>query len=64
MNHNNRRMTMQIQTIDPVNGEKVTNIYAPFVVERDGEDARKIYFMSDENKQIYLYIESLQQKRM
>jgi YHS domain-containing protein len=53
---------MQIQTTDPVNGEKVTNIYAPFVVERDGEDARKIYFTSDENKKIYLYIENLQQK--
>jgi YHS domain-containing protein len=55
---------MHIQTIDPVNGEKVTNIYAPFVVERDGDDARKIYFTSDENKQIYLYIENLQQMHM
>jgi YHS domain-containing protein len=55
---------MQIQTTDPVNGEKVTDIYAPFVVERNGEDARKIYFTSDENKQIYLYIENLQQKHL
>lgn len=55
---------MKIQTTDPVNGEKVINIYAPFVVEHDGDDARKIYFTSDENKQIYLYIENLQQKHL
>ncbi len=55
---------MQVQTIDPVNGEKVTNIYAPFLVKREGEDVRKIYFTSDENKRFYLYIENLQQEHL
>jgi len=55
---------MQIQKTDPVNGEKVTNIYAPFVVERDNKQARKIYFTSDENRQIYLCVTNLQKKHM
>ena len=55
---------MQTQTIDPVNGKEVTNIYAPFVVERDGKDARKVYFTSDENKQIYISVMNLLQKHI
>jgi len=50
---------MRIQTTDPINGRDVTvTEYTPFVVEGSGDDALKIYFDSDENRQIYLDIET------
>ncbi len=50
---------MRIQTTDPINGKDVTvNERTPFVVEGSGEDALKIYFNSDENRQIYLAVET------
>ena len=49
---------MRIQTTDPINGKDVTvNEFTPFVVEGSGEDALKIFFDSDENRQIYLDVE-------
>ena len=50
---------MRIQTTDPIDGKDVTvSERAPFVVEGSGEDALKIYFNSDENRQIYLDVET------
>lgn len=49
---------MRIQTTDPINGKDVTvTERTPFVIEGSGEDALKIYFDSDENRQIYLDVE-------
>ena len=50
---------MRVLKIDPINGEEVKNIYAPFVVEGFGDEALKIYFTSDENRQLYLDTETL-----
>jgi hypothetical protein len=50
---------MRIQTTDPINGNDVTvTDHSPFVVEGSGDDALKIYFNSDENRRIYLDIET------
>ena len=52
---------MRIQTTDPINGKDVTDIeHAPFVIEGRGDDALKIYFDSDENRQAYLDVETKQ----
>jgi len=50
---------MRIQTTDPINGKDVTDMeHAPFVIEGSGDDALKIYFDSNENRQTYLDIET------
>lgn len=50
---------MRIQTTDPISGKDVTATeHAPFVVEGSGDDALKIYFNSDENRQVYLDVET------
>lgn len=50
---------MRIQTTDPINGKDVTvTERTPFVVEGSGEDALKIYFNSDENRRVYLDVET------
>lgn len=49
---------MRISTTDPISGNDVKNPpNAPFVIEGSGDDALKIYFESEENKQAYLDIE-------
>lgn len=49
---------MRIQTTDPINGKDVTDVeHAPFVIEGSGDDALKIYFDSNENRQVYLDVE-------
>ena len=50
---------MRVTTTDPISGNEVTvTENAPFVFEGSGEDALKIYFESQENKESYLEIES------
>lgn len=50
---------MRIQTTDPINGKDVTDIeHAPFVIEGSGDDALKIYFDTDVNRQVYLDVET------
>jgi len=46
---------MIVTTIDPVTGNKVTDLdHHPFVVEGDGVAAMKIYFESGYTRQAYL----------
>lgn len=46
---------MIVTTIDPVTGNKVTDLeHHPFVVEGSGVAAMKIYFESEETKRTYL----------
>ncbi len=52
---------MKVEKIDPVDGQVVTDIYAPFVIKAVEPEPVKIYFSSYENKQIYLYVETLEQ---
>ncbi len=50
---------MRIQSTDPISMQDVPQPLDahPFVVEGDGDSALKIYFESEDNKQIYLDIE-------
>ncbi|MGB5260781.1 MAG: hypothetical protein WBO34_09700 [Gammaproteobacteria bacterium] len=44
-------------TLDPVSMHEVTDLdHAPFVIEGEGDNALKIYFESEANKQEYLDI--------
>ena len=46
---------MIVTTIDPVTGNKVSNLeHHPFVVEGSGMAATKIYFESEETRHAYL----------
>jgi hypothetical protein len=46
---------MIVTTIDPVTGNKVTDLeHHPFVVEGSGVAAMKIYFESEATKRAYL----------
>lgn len=46
---------MRTSTRDPISGNDVRVLdTAPFVVEGKGDDALKIYFESEDNKQAYL----------
>lgn len=46
---------MIVTTIDPVTGNKVTDLdHHPFVIEGDGVAAMKIYFESEDTRQAYL----------
>jgi hypothetical protein len=46
---------MIVTTIDPVTGNKVTDLeHHPYIVEGDGIAAMKIYFESEDTKQVYL----------
>ena len=46
---------MRVTTTDPISGNDVTDLEnAPFVIEGSGEDALKIYFESQQNKESYL----------
>jgi hypothetical protein len=46
---------MIVTTIDPVTGNRVTDLQRhPFVVEGEGIAAMKIYFESEDTKQTYL----------
>jgi len=50
---------MIISTTDPVSLVDVQNPEAhPFVIEGNGDNALKIYFENEENKQTYLGIEA------
>ena len=50
---------MRIQTTDPINSMDVKDTeHAPFVIEGSGEDALKIYFTTEENRQTYLDVET------
>ena len=45
---------MRFQTTDPVDGKDVHDTAnAPFVLEGSGDDALKIYFNSENNRQAY-----------
>lgn len=49
---------MIVSTTDPISLVDVQNPEShPFVVEGDGDNALKIYFENEENKNIYLGIE-------
>lgn len=46
---------MIVTTIDPVTGNKVTDLeHHPFIVEGSGMAATKIYFESEDTKRAYL----------
>ena len=46
---------MIVTTIDPITGNKVTDLeHHPFIVEGDGIAAMKIYFESEDTKHAYL----------
>jgi len=46
---------MIVTTIDPVTGNKVTDLeHHPFVVEGSGVAAMKIYFESEDTKRAYM----------
>ncbi len=46
---------MIVTTIDPVTGNRVTDLeHHPFVVEGSGVAAMKIYFESEDTKRAYL----------
>ena len=48
---------MRVQTTDPMTFNDVKNLEnAPFIIEGEGENALKIYFESEQNKQEYLDI--------
>ena len=50
---------MRTQTTDPINAKDVPNLeHAPYVIEGSGEDALKIYFTSDANRQAYLDVKT------
>jgi hypothetical protein len=50
---------MIVTTIDPVTGNKVTDLeHHPYVVEGDGISAMKIYFESEDTKRAYLLAQS------
>ena len=52
---------MRIQTTDPISLKDVADTErAPFVMEGIGEDALKIFFVSDENRQAYLNVEYME----
>ncbi len=52
---------MRIQTTDPISLKDVTDTDgAPFVIEGSGEDALKIFFVSDETRQAYLDVENME----
>lgn len=49
---------MITSTLDPISMNDVTDIdTAPYVIEGEGDNALKIYFESEQNKQEYLGIE-------
>ena len=46
---------MIVTTIDPVTGNKVTDLdQHPFIIEGQGVAAMKIYFESEDTRQVYL----------
>lgn len=46
---------MIVTTIDPVTGNKVTDLeHRPYIIEGDGIAAMKIYFESEDTKRAYL----------
>lgn len=46
---------MIVTIIDPVTGQRVVDLeHHPYVIEGSGMAALKIYFESEENKQVYL----------
>ncbi len=46
---------MIVTTLDPISLQDVTDLEgAPFVIEGEGDDMIKIYFVSDVNRQTYL----------
>jgi hypothetical protein len=46
---------MIVTTIDPVTGNKVTDLdHHPFVIEGNGVAAMKIYFESEDTRRAYL----------
>lgn len=48
---------MRICTRDPISGNEVPNPEShPFILEGNGDNALKIYFESEETKQVYLDI--------
>ena len=50
-----RRSDVIVTTIDPVTGNKVTDLeHHPFVVEGIGMAAVKIYFESEDTKRVYV----------
>lgn len=50
---------MRITTTDPISGADVKNPEAhPFVIEGQGEGALKIYFENEENRKVYLDIQT------
>ena len=49
---------MRICTLDPMTLNDVTDLdHAPFVVEGEGENAMKIYFESEQNRDDYVNME-------
>lgn len=50
---------MRITTIDPISGNDVAvTASSPYAMEGYGQDALRIYFESEANKQAYLEIDS------
>lgn len=50
---------MRIETTDPISGVTIKNPEGhPYVIEGQGEGALKIYFENEENKKVYLDIET------
>lgn len=48
---------MRISATDPVTGNGVRDLErSPFVIEGEGQNALKIYFESDDSKNVYLDI--------
>ena len=52
---------MRVQTTDPTSLKDVADTKrAPFVIEGIGEDAMRIFFVSDENRQADLNVEYME----
>ncbi len=52
---------MRIQITDPISGRDVDNLdSAPYVIEGQGEDSLKIYFNTEQNKQVYQEVQTFE----
>ena len=49
---------MRTESTDPITGNDVKDLdHAPFVMEGHGRDGLKIYFESEQSRQVYLDVE-------
>jgi hypothetical protein len=59
LDFNTKEHAMRVATTDPISGADVKNPEShPFVIEGKGDGAMKIYFANEENRKIYLDIQT------